>query len=86
MNKLMVAAGAAALLAASAVASYAAEANGKIASIDPVAGTVTLADGSSYVLPSAEDAASLQVGQEVTITFEEGGDGKLMASSIEPAS
>jgi hypothetical protein len=84
MNKLWIAVGAAAILAASSVAGYADEASGAISAIDPVAGTVTLADGALYVLPSVEDAASLEVGQEVTIEFEETGDGQLMATSISP--
>lgn len=86
MRKFMVAAGAAALLAASSLSAFADEANGTIQSIDATAGTVTLADGSTYVLPSATDAASLQVGQDVTITFDKGADGKMMATDVAPKS
>jgi len=86
MRKLMVAVSAAALLAASSIAALAAEATGAITAIDPDAGTVTLADGNTYVLPAPEAAASLQVGQEVTITFEEGSDGSKMATEVVPAS
>jgi len=86
MNKLLAAAGAAAILAASSITGYAGEAKGTISAIDPAAGTVTLSDGATYVLPSTSDAASLQVGQEVNIIFEEGSDGQLMASEIETAS
>ena len=86
MRKLMVAASAAALLAASSFAAFAEEASGAITAIDPAAGTVTLADGNTYTLPTPEDAASLQVGQEVTITFEEGSDGSKMATEVAPSS
>jgi hypothetical protein len=82
MNKLMTAASAAALLAASSLSALAAEASGMIASIDPAAGTVTLDDGQTFVLPSGLDAASLEAGQQVTITYEESADGTLNASEI----
>ena len=61
-------------VAASTVAGYAAEAKGAITAIDPAAGTVTLADGQTYKLPAQFDAASLQVGQDVTITYDQGAD------------
>jgi hypothetical protein len=86
MRKLMIAASAAAMLAASTMAALAAEAKGTIQSIDPAAGTVTLADGSTYTLPAEFDAASLKVGQDVTITYDEGADGKMAASAVMPNS
>ena len=85
MRKLIIAAGAAAMLAASTVSGWAEEAKGAISAIDPAAGTVTLADGKVYKLPADFDAASLQVGQEVTITFEAGADGTNTASAVTPA-
>jgi Cu/Ag efflux protein CusF len=84
MNKLMVAAGAAALLAASSLAALAAEATGAIMSVDAAAGTVTLDDGNTYVLPSDFDVAALQAGAKVTITYEEV-DGKLTITKVEQA-
>ena len=84
MRKLMIAAGAAALLAASSISSYAAEASGAITAIDPAAKTVTLADGKVYKLPAEFDAAQLQVGQDVTITYDEGSDGSMTASAVTP--
>lgn len=86
MRKLMVVASAAAMLAASSLSAFAEEAKGAITAIDPAAGTVTLADGKTFVLPSPTDAASLQVGQDVTITYEAGADGKLMATTVAPSS
>ena len=72
MRKLMVTASAAAMLAASAFAALAAEATGAIASIDTSSGSVTLDGGQTFMLPSSVDAASLQVGQQVTVTYDEG--------------
>jgi Protein of unknown function (DUF1344) len=86
MRKLMIAAGAAAMLAASTMAGYAAEASGAIKSIDATAGTVTLADGKTYQLPADFDAASLQVGQNVTITYDEGAGGAMTATAVTPSS
>jgi hypothetical protein len=37
------------------------------------------------MLPSSVDAASLQVGQQVTVTYEEGSDGSMSATQIAPA-
>ncbi len=85
MNKLMIAASAAALFAVSSVAALAAEASGAIASVDTAAGTVTLDSGQTFSLPASLDAASLQVGQQVMITYEESADGKMSASEVAPA-
>ena len=85
MNKLMIAASAAALLTASSLAALAAEASGAIASVDAASGTVTLDSGQTFALPASVDAASLQVGQQVKIVYEEGADGKMTASEVAPA-
>jgi len=85
MRKLMIAAGAAALLAASTFAAVAADASGAITSIDTAANTVTLEDGKIYVLPMGFDAASIKVGDKVNITFDEA-DGKMTATEVTPAS
>jgi hypothetical protein len=47
---------------------------------------VTLADGQVFKLPAAFDAAALQVGADVTITYEEGADGSMEASAVTPNS
>ena len=86
MHKLMVALSAGAMLAASTLAALAAEASGAITSIDPSAGTVTLDSGQTFVLPEGFDAASLSVGEQVKITYEEGDDGTMNASEVAPAS
>jgi len=84
MRKLMIAAGAAALIATSSLAALAAEATGAIASVDASAGTVTLDSGGTFALPSSMDAAALQVGQKVKIIYDEA-DGKMTATAVEPA-
>ena len=75
MRRLVVTASAAALLAASSLAALAAEATGAIASVDTSAGTVTLDSGQTFMLPTSVDAASLQIGEQVTVTYDEGADG-----------
>ena len=71
-------------LAASGLTALAEEATGVIASIDAASGAVTLEDGNTFLLPSVESAASLQVGQPVTIEYEQDGDGSLKAMSVTP--
>ena len=85
MRKIMIAASAAAMLAASTMAALAAEAKGTIQSIDTTAGTVTLSDGSTYTLPQDFDAASLQVGQDVTVTYDQGAGGTMTATAVTPS-
>jgi len=85
MNKFMIAASATALLAASSFAALAAEASGAISTVDAAAGTVTLDSGQTFVLPTTLDAASLQAGQQVTITYDESADGKMTATEVSPA-
>ena len=86
MHKVMVALSAGAMLAASTVAAFAAEASGAISGIDPAAGTVTLDSGETFVLPEGFDAASLAVGDQVTITYEEADGGQMQASEVMPSS
>lgn len=86
MKKLMIAAGAASLLAMSSLAALADEAQGAITAVDPTAMTITLDDGNTYVLPASVDAASLQVGAKVIIEYTKGADGKMAATSVAPAS
>jgi len=81
MRKLMITAGAAALLAASSLAALAADATGSITAVDTAAGTVTLDNGSTFALPANFDAASLQVGTKVTVTYEDVG-GRMTATTI----
>lgn len=85
MNKLTTIAGAAAFLAASSLAALAAEATGTIVSVDPMAGTIMLDDGNTYVLPPEIDIAALAAGSQVTVTYEDIG-GELSVTAIYSAS
>jgi Cu/Ag efflux protein CusF len=84
MKKLMITAGAAALLAASSFAAFADEVTSSITAVDATAMTVTLEDGKVYALPQDFDVATLTQGEKVKITFEEV-DGKLQITAVEPA-
>ena len=84
MRRLVVTASAAALLAASSLAALAAEATGAIASVDTSADTVTLDSGQTFMLPTSVDAASLQIGEQVTVTYDEAADGSASATMITP--
>ena len=85
MRKLMVTAGAAAFLLASSLAAIAEEATGAIASLDTSARTVTLDNGQTFMLPSEIDGSSLQIGQRVTVSYEEGANGSVIATAVSPA-
>jgi Cu/Ag efflux protein CusF len=84
MKKLMLAAGAAALLAASSLAAFAADVTGSITAVDATAMTVTLDDGKIYALPQDFDVATLKQGEKVLISYEEQ-DGKLVITRVEPS-
>jgi len=85
MKRIMIAAGAAALLAASSLTALGEEANGAIQSIDLEARTVTLADGTTYMLPEGFDLSALQVGMNVKIEFNPTPEGPNAATAVEPA-
>lgn len=87
MRKLLVAAAAASLLTIATAAS-ADEMNGKIASIDAASGTITLEDGSLIKLPASVDSASLKVGSDVKVTYDQKGaaGAPTTATMVEPAS
>ena len=82
MKKLVIAAGAAALLAASSLVALADEASGTITAVDTNAGSVTLTDGKVYFLPQSVAASTFKVGDKVTITYTADQSGKMMASDL----
>ena len=82
MKKLVIAAGAAVLLAMSSLSALADEASGSITNIDEAAMTVTLDDGNTYALPADVDPASLQVGDKVTVEYDKDADGNMTASTV----
>ncbi len=87
MRKLLVAAAAASLFSIATAAS-ADEMTGKITSIDAAAGTIVLEDGSVIKLPASVDSASLKVGSDVKVTFDQKGTAgaPTTATMVEPAS
>lgn len=71
MNKLMMAASAAAFMVVSSFPAFAAEVTGSITAVDAASHSVTLDDGNSYVLPADFDVAALTVGLAVSFTYED---------------
>ncbi len=82
MKKLVIAAGAAVLLAMSSLAALADEASGSITDIDDSAMTVTLDDGNTYQLPADVDSTAFEVGDKVTVEYTKDADGNLVASAV----
>src|SRR5689334_5311475 len=84
MTKLIIAAGATALLAVLTTAAFADQVTGAITNIDEKAGTVTLDNGKVYVLAGALPSV-IMVGDVVNVTFKADQGGKLTASDIAEA-
>jgi Cu/Ag efflux protein CusF len=83
MRMLIGAVLATALLGAASVA-YAADATGKIKSLDMTKDMVTLDSGSSYMAPKSVKLSDFKVGQKVTVSYTKAGD-KMDVTSIKPA-
>jgi uncharacterized protein (AIM24 family) len=83
MRMLTCTVAAAALFGASSVA-FAADATGKITSVDTSKDMITLDNGSSYVAPKSMKLSDFKVGEKVTVSFTKAGD-KMDATSIKPA-
>lgn len=52
-------------------AAFAAEAEGQIKAVNTDKRTITLDDGKSYVMPGEFDVASLEVGSDIVIAYDE---------------
>jgi uncharacterized protein (AIM24 family) len=72
-----------ALLGAASVA-YAADATGKIKSLNTTKDMVTLDSGSSYIAPKSVKLSNFKVGEKVTVSYTKAGD-KMDITSIKPA-
>ena len=46
---------------------------------------MTLDNGQTFMLPGSIDAASLQIGDRVSVTYEENANGEITATTITPA-
>jgi len=83
MRMLTCAVAAAALLGATSVA-FAADATGKIKSLDMSKAMITLDNGSSYVAPKTVKLSDFKVGEKVTVSYTKVGD-TMDLTSIKPA-
>jgi len=83
MRMLVGAVLATALLGAASVA-YAANATGKIKSLDMTKDMVTLDSGSSYMAPKGVKLSNFKVGEKVTVSYTKAGN-KMDVTSIKPA-
>jgi hypothetical protein len=83
MRMLVGAALATALLGSASIA-YAADATGKIKSLDMTKDMVTLDNGSNYVAPKSMKLSDFKVGEKVTVSYTKAGDA-MDITSIKPA-
>ena len=67
-----------------ASAAYAADATGKIKSLDMTRDSITLDNGSTFMAPKATKLSDFKVGQKVTVSYTKSGD-KMDVTSIKPA-
>jgi Cu/Ag efflux protein CusF len=72
-----------ALLGSASIA-YAADATGKIKSLDMTKDMVTLDNGSNYMAPKTVKLSDFKVGQKVTVSYSKDG-GKMDITSMKPA-
>ena len=71
-------------LLGSASLAYAADATGKIKSVDMTKDMVTLDNGSSYMAPKSVKLSDFKVGQKVTVSYSKAG-GKMDIMAMKPA-
>ena len=76
---------AAAVFALSLSTAQADEAGGKIAATDPATGTITLEDGTAFIVSEGVSMEGLEPGTEVTVSFEQKDDGSLVATEVTPS-
>lgn len=67
-----------------ASAAVAAEATGKIKTLDMAKAMVTLDNGSTYIAPKSTKLSNFKVGEKVTVSYNKSGD-KMDVASIKPA-
>ena len=81
MKKIFVGVSALALLLTASLAS-ADEAKGTLQEINMDAQTITMDDGTSYRLAEDVSLEGIEVGEEVTVSFEEQGDDKIVTEIV----
>ncbi len=57
---------------------------GKIATVDPAAGSITLEDGTTFTIGEGVSMEGLEPGTEVTVSYEEQ-DGQKVATEVAPS-
>lgn len=72
MKKLVTAALAGAMFAGSVVASLAAVAQGVVANVDTETRTITLEDGSNWVVADSVDLEAIAAGDKIQVTYDDG--------------
>ena len=72
MKKLVTATLAGAMLVGSVVASLAAVAQGVVASVDTETRTITLEDGSNWVVADGVDLDAIAAGDKIQVTYDDG--------------
>ena len=82
--RMLVGAVLATVLMGAASVAYAADATGKIKSLDMTKDVVTLDSGSSYMVPKSVKLSNFKVGEKVTVSYTKAGD-KMDITSIKPA-
>ena len=75
---------AAAVFALSLSTAQADEAGGKISMADQATGTITLEDGTAFILSEGVSMEGLEPGTEVTVSYEQKDDGSLVATEVTP--
>ena len=83
MNKLIASFAAIAFVCSIAIAQADAT-GGKIATVDPAAGSITLEDGTTFTIAEGVSMEGLEPGTEVTVSYEDQ-DGTLVATEVAPS-
>ncbi len=83
MNKLIAPFAAIAFVFSIAIAQADAT-GGKIATVDPAAGSITLEDGTTFTIAEGVSMEGLEPGTEVTVSYEEQ-DGQKVATEVAPS-
>ncbi len=83
MNKLVAPFAAIAFVFSIAIA-QADETAGKVAQVDPAAGSITLEDGTTFTIAEGVSMEGLEPGTEVTVSYEDQ-DGTLVATEVAPS-
>ena len=81
MHRLLVATGAAVVLAASTFSAFAAEVTGTITSVDPKTNSIQLDDGMTYMLHDYMNAGPILVGERVAVVYDQQ-DGQRNATTL----